>query len=142
MYPKGIKKKGFEIMPLMKFDMLKGRTPEQIGALLDIVYEVQLETLGTPVGDRYQIVNQHEPYEIHILDTGLGVERSDQVVVITVITRPRTTAQKEAFYRRVVDRLHDELGMRKEDVMVSMVQNTDEDWSFFGGDAQFLTGAL
>lgn len=48
MYPRGIKKKGFEIMPLMKFDMLKGRTPEQIGALLDIVYEVQLETLGTP----------------------------------------------------------------------------------------------
>ena len=39
-------------MPLMKFDMLKGRTPEQIGALLDIVYEVQLDTLGTPVGDR------------------------------------------------------------------------------------------
>lgn len=75
-------------MPLMKFDMLKGRTPEQIGALLDIVYEVQLDTLGTPVGDRYQVVNQHEPYEIHILDTGLGVERSDQVVVITVITRP------------------------------------------------------
>lgn len=47
------------------------------------------------------------------LDTGLGVERSDQVVVITVITRPRTTAQKQAFYRRVFDRLHDELGMRK-----------------------------
>ena len=65
MYPRGIKKKGFEIMPLMKFDMLKGRTPEQIGALLDIVYEVQLETLGTPVGDRYQVVNQHEPYEMH-----------------------------------------------------------------------------
>lgn len=62
--------------------------------------------------------------------------------MITVITRPRTTAQKQAFYRRVVDRLHDELGMRKEDVMVSMVQNTDEDWSFFGGDAQFLTGVL
>lgn len=60
-------------MPLMKFDMLKGRTPEQIGALLDIVYEVQLETLGTPVGDRYQVVNQHEPYEMHILTLGWGL---------------------------------------------------------------------
>lgn len=32
--------------------------------------------------------------------------------------------------------------MRKEDVVVSLIVNSDEDWSFGLGKAQFLTGEL
>lgn len=129
-------------MPLIKIDMLKGRPKEEIKSILDISYRVMLETFEAPDGDRYQIVNQHEDYEMQILDTGLGVERSDQVIVFTLVTRPRTETQKTNFYKQLVTALNTQLGIRTEDIMISLVENTDSDWSFFNGKAQFLTGDL
>ncbi|MBW0770882.1 tautomerase family protein [Mammaliicoccus lentus] len=129
-------------MPLMKIDLIKGRTKEEIKQILDISYEVMLSTFDAPEGDRYQIVNQHEDYEMQILDTGLGVERTNEVIIFTIITRPRTEKQKLSFYSEVVNELHDKVGIRKEDIMFSLIENTDENWSFFNGEAQFLNGSL
>ncbi|WHI60528.1 tautomerase family protein [Mammaliicoccus lentus] len=129
-------------MPLMKIDLIKGRKKEEIKQILDISYEVMLSTFDAPEGDRYQIVNQHEDYEMKILDTGLGVERTNEVIVFTIITRPRTEKQKLSFYSEVVNELHDKVGIRKEDIMFSLIENTDENWSFFNGEAQFLNGSL
>ncbi|MCD8837394.1 tautomerase family protein [Mammaliicoccus sciuri] len=129
-------------MPLMKIDIIKGRKKSEIKQILDIAYETMLTAFDAPIGDRYQIVTQHEDYEMEILDTGLGVERTEGVIIFTIITRPRTQQQKVQFYREVVNELHDKLNIRKEDVMFSVIENTDEDWSFFKGEAQFLNGTL
>ncbi|MDW8569711.1 tautomerase family protein [Staphylococcus shinii] len=129
-------------MPLMKIDLIKGREREEIKKILNISYEVMLDTFKAPKGDRYQIVNQREDYEMQILDTGLGVERTKNVIVFTIITRPRTQQQKQRFYSELTNKLHDDMGIRKEDIMFSLIENTDEDWSFFNGEAQFLNGTL
>jgi hypothetical protein len=75
-------------------------------------------------------------------DTGLGIPRTKDVVFLQVTTRPRPSAQKEAFYRLLVAELEKSCGIKPSDVVVSMVSNTDEDWSFGHGRAQFLTGEL
>ena len=129
-------------MPLMKIDMIKGRNQEEITKILDISYRVMLEAFGAPEGDHYQIVSQHEDYEMQILDTGLGIKRTNQVLVFSLITRFRTVDQKQTFYRNLVSQLNDKLGIRSEDIMINLVVNQDADWSFFNGDAQFLIGAL
>ncbi|WP_305751994.1 tautomerase family protein [Mammaliicoccus sciuri] len=129
-------------MPLMKIDIIKGRKKSEMKQILDIAYETMLTAFDAPIGDRYQIVTQHEDYEMEILGTGLGVERTDGVIIFTIITRPRTQQQKVQFYSEIVNELHDKLNIRKEDVMFSVIENTDEDWSFFKGEAQFLNGSL
>ena len=129
-------------MPLIKLDMIKGREKEEIKSILDITYNVMLEAFQAPKGDKYLIVNQHEDYEMEILDTGLGIERTDDVIVFTIVSRPRTKEQKTIFYKNLVNTLHEKVGIRKEDIMISLVENTDENWSFFNGEAQFLTGDL
>ena len=129
-------------MPLIKLDMIKGREKEEIKSILDITYNVMLDAFQAPKGDKYLIVNQHEDYEMEILDTGLGIERTDDVIVFTIVSRPRTKEQKTTFYKNLVNTLHDKVGIRKEDIMISLVENTHENWSFFNGEAQFLTGDL
>ncbi|ALM58322.1 tautomerase family protein [Staphylococcus equorum] len=129
-------------MPLIKLDMIKGREKEEIKSILDITYNVMLDAFQAPKGDKYLIVNQHEDYEMEILDTGLGIERTDDVIVFTIVSRPRTKEQKTTFYKNLVNTLHEKVGIRKEDIMISLVENTDENWSFFNGEAQFLTGDL
>ncbi|WP_099088390.1 tautomerase family protein [Weissella cibaria] len=131
-------------MPLLRFDLYKAgwEDKSRVKQLLDLSYEVMRETFGAPEGDRYQIVSYHEPEDFIMADTGLGFTRTEQFISLSVRTRPRTTEQKENFYRELVARIHSELGIDPQDVMINLVSNTDEDWSFGLGKAQFLTGDL
>ncbi|AQP53376.1 tautomerase family protein [Vagococcus penaei] len=129
-------------MPLVKFDLIKGRTPEEIKQLLDISHKVFVAALDIPEGDRYQVVTQHEPYELIMEDTGLGFSRTEKQVLITIVSRPRTQEQKVTLYKNLQKELAEQLALAPEDIMVNFVINSDDDWSFAFGQAQFLTGDL
>ncbi|MFT3731363.1 MAG: tautomerase family protein [Hyphomicrobium sp.] len=129
-------------MPLLRFDLIKGRTDAEIASLLDVTHEAMLEAFRVPVRDRYQIVHEHEPSRLRIEDTGLDIPRTNKFVMISVTTRPRTTEEKTNFYRLLTEALSKRCGIAASDVMVNMVTNTDADWSFGNGEAQFLTGKL
>lgn len=129
-------------MPLMRIDVLKGHNQDYLEKLLNIAYEAQLEVFHTPKGDRYQILTQHEPFEMQILDTGLGIKRTQNVTIFNLVTRPRSTKDKQLFYDKVTERLEKELAIQKSDVVFSLIPNNDDDWSFGNGEAQFLNGSL
>ncbi len=101
-----------------------------------------LEAFKVPERDRYQIITEHKSERLVMEDTGLDIPRTDSRVMIQVITRPRPPEQKQAFYRLVCEKLHKNAGILASDVMISVVVNSDEDWSFGYGRAQFLTGEL
>ncbi|QID19661.1 tautomerase family protein [Nitrogeniibacter mangrovi] len=90
----------------------------------------------------YQCVTQHRAGELVLQDTGLGYARSSDVVLLTVVSRKRTQAQKVEFYRLLAERLQANCGVPPDDLIVSLVENSDADWSFGRGRAQFLTGEL
>lgn len=129
-------------MPLLRFDLIEGRSKSELKALLDAAHRAMLAAFDVPERDRYQIVHEHKRSRIIIEDTGLAIPRTDNVVVLQVTTRPRGRAAKERFYRLLVEELERSCGIAPSDVMVSMVENSDEDWSFGHGRAQFLTGEL
>jgi Tautomerase enzyme len=129
-------------LPLLIFHILEGRSQQEIGALLDATHRVVLDTFHVPQRDRYQIVHEHKPSHVRFEDTGLGIPRSDKFELLQVVTRPHSTEAKTAFYKNLCDQLQRSCGIAPSDVMVSIVGNTDEDWSFGLGRAQFLTGEL
>ena len=129
-------------MPLARFDMIKGRKPEEIEKIMDITQNAVSNNFGVVKADRYQIVTQHEPYEMNVMDTGLGIKRSNKVVIISVTSRPRKKEDLQNFYQEVTKNL-DEAGLVKpNDLMINFTINNDADWSFGLGKAQFLTGEL
>lgn len=129
-------------MPMLKFDLIEGRTDEQVRTLLDAAHQAMVQAFDVPVTDRYQSVTQHRPGELVLEDTGLGYPRSNDVVLLTAVSRKRTEAQKIEFYRLLVENLHTKCGISPDDVIVSIVENGDADWSFGRGRAQFITGEL
>lgn len=129
-------------MPLLKIDVIKGRSDEALSTLLNTIHDAMVEAFDVPVRDRYQILAEHEPSRLIIQDTGLGFTRTDNVVVITAISRPRSAEMKQQFYNLVTQQLERHCGISPQDVMISIVINSDEDWSFGLGKAQFLTGDL
>ncbi|MFC3694435.1 tautomerase family protein [Chenggangzhangella methanolivorans] len=129
-------------MPLLRFDLVEGRSPQELRTLLDAAHEAMLAAFKVPPRDRYQIVHEHPAAHMVVEDTGLDIARSDQRVVLQVTTRPRGREMKETFYRLLCEQLEARCGISPADVVVSMVENGDEDWSFGHGRAQFLTGEL
>jgi len=129
-------------MPLLRFDVIEGRSEAELRALLDAAHRAMLAAFGVPERDRYQIVTEHPRSHMVIEDTGLGLVRTDRLVVVQVTTRKRKKKMKEAFYRLLCEELERACGIPPSDVMVTMVENSDEDWSFGLGRAQFLTKEL
>lgn len=129
-------------MPLIRFDLLEGRSSIELQALLDAAHEAIVESFGVPVRDRYQIVTEHKPGRMVLQDTGLGFERSDRMVLVQVFTSPRNFEMKEKFYQLLVHKLGEQCSISADDIMVTCNENTKADWSFGFGRAQFMTGEL
>jgi phenylpyruvate tautomerase PptA (4-oxalocrotonate tautomerase family) len=129
-------------MPLLRFDVVKGRTDAELKAMLDAAHRAVLSAFNVPARDRYQIVHEHETSRMVVEDTGLGFDRSSKVVIVSVTSRPRSEMSKRQFYADLCHELADHAGIEPSDVVVTFTINSDTDWSFGGGKAQFLTGEL
>jgi phenylpyruvate tautomerase PptA (4-oxalocrotonate tautomerase family) len=129
-------------MPLIYIDLVEGREPAEIQLLLDAVHDAVVDAFEVPSRDRYQIVRTHPTHEIIAWDTGLGIDRSPALVVLHVVSRRRSRARKERFYTLLATTLAERCGLDRADLIVSITENGDEDWSFGHGRAQFLTGEL
>lgn len=125
-------------MPLVRIDLLEGRSPGDIASIGDVVYEAMRATLNVPADDRFQIVTPHAPGTLFIDESYLGIRRSSGCVMIQVtLNAGRSVELKKNFYRAVADGLHARLGMRREDVFINLVEVAKENWSFGNGEAQY-----
>jgi phenylpyruvate tautomerase PptA (4-oxalocrotonate tautomerase family) len=129
-------------MPLVRIDVQEGRTPAELRRIADTVHQVMLDVFAAPPGDRYQVITEHPVGHILAEDTGLGFERTAGVTVIQIFQQGRSEDQKRAVYRELASRLQEACGIAPTDLVVSVVTNGREDWSFGLGRAQFLEGDL
>jgi phenylpyruvate tautomerase PptA (4-oxalocrotonate tautomerase family) len=131
-------------MPLVYYDIIRGRSRDQIRALLDSTQAAIVEAFQTPERDRYQLVTEHSPDDMIIQDHGLGIKRSENIVIMHMVNRQgkRTPAQKEKLYALLTQNLKRDCGLDPSDLVVSITENESEDWSLGYGKAQFCDGEL
>jgi hypothetical protein len=129
-------------MPLVRLDLIEGRNAAEIASLLDASHRALVSAFGIPERDRYQVVHEHRRDHVVVQDSGLAIPRTDRVVLVSITTRPRSEGSKLAFFEDLCRLLKVRCGIESSDVIVSIVTNTDADWSFGYGRAQFKTGEL
>jgi phenylpyruvate tautomerase PptA (4-oxalocrotonate tautomerase family) len=124
-------------MPLVRIDLLKGKDENYRRQLGRVVYEAMV-SVGVPENDRFQIVSEHDEGNFLFDPDYLGIHRSKNLVMIQITWNAgRTTAQKQALYRAIADGLHEAVGLRREDVLINLVEVHKENWSFGNGIAQY-----
>jgi 4-oxalocrotonate tautomerase len=125
-------------MPLARIDLPTGKPPEYGLAVADVVYEAMIATLNAPKNDRFQVISEHTRETLIIDPTFLGIERSaDALIIQLTLNEGRTLEVKNAFCKAVADGLHERVGLRREDVFISLVEVKKENWSFGNGIAQY-----
>jgi len=126
------------MMPLARIDLVQGKSPEYRRMIGDVVYEAVVSELKAPEGDRFQVITEHPAGDLIADPRYLGINRTADVVFIQVTMNVgRTLEQKKAFYKKIADELHERLELRREDVLINLVEVAKENWSFGNGIAQY-----
>ena len=86
-------------MPLLTFDLIEGRTEQEVKTLLDAAHRAVLRAFEVPERDRYQIVHENKAHHMVIEDTGLGLTRTRDLVVVRVYTSPLTQRFRHFFLK-------------------------------------------
>jgi phenylpyruvate tautomerase PptA (4-oxalocrotonate tautomerase family) len=121
-------------MPLVNISIPKGKSPEYVKAIADAVNSAVLATLeGFPPDDRYQIIHEHESYELEYQK-----RMGDRVMLYLIMRGGQKPESKKAFYRKVVENLKCSPGIDPANVLITIAENHDIDWSFQDGVAQFV----
>lgn len=124
-------------MPLVRIDIIKGRTAAQRRSLGDAVHQALVETIGVPAADRFQVIREHEANELVYDRNYLGIRRTDGIVMIQItLSGGRTLAQKRKLYRKITENLA-YFEVRPEDVWINLVETARENWSFGLGEASY-----
>ena len=127
-------------MPLVRIALRKGTTPEFRRQLSDGVHRAMVETIKVPELDKFQVVTEHDAEGLVYDPSYLGIARTDGVVFIQItLNAGRTLEAKKALYARIAALLQEAPGVRPEDVLISLVEVTKENWSFGNGIAQYAT---
>ena len=128
-------------MPVTRIAIREGKTPEYKQALMDEIYEAMRETVAIKDGDRFMAITEHGEHEF-AYGPFLGIDRSDDLVQIQVFWAPgKTVDAKLAMYKKIVERLGTNPGVRPDDVLISVVEAAADNWSFGNGETQFYKPA-
>lgn len=129
-------------MPLTRVSLRRGKPAAYRQAILDGLYEAMRETFNVPEDDFFMLVTEHDAADFHCSPSYLGIARSDDLVIVQLtVNNTRTSVQKKALYRRIVEKLAASPGVRPEDVFINLVETLPENWSLGHGIAQYATDA-
>lgn len=125
-------------MPLTRIALRKGKSPDYRKAILDGVYEALRATFDVPEDDRFMTIDEYDADNFSYGRSYLGIERSDDLVIIQLnVSNTRTPAKKKALFRAIADRLTAYPGLRPQDIFINLVEVLPENWSFGHGIAQY-----
>lgn len=125
-------------MPLVRISLMKGRAEGFGKKVGEIVYRAMVDTINVPAKDHFQIITEHDKHSLIYDPSYLDIQRTDGIIFIQItLNEGRTVELKKAFYKAVAERLNKELGVRMEDVLISLVEVKKENWSFGSGVAQY-----
>jgi len=115
-------------MPLVRIEVVRGRSAAQKQQLLEGVHAALVEAFRIPDDDRTQRIVEHEPANVEI-----PPGRSERYTLVEITAFPgRSTTAKRALYQAIVRNLGD-AGVPAQDVSIVLIEPPMENWGIRGG---------
>ena len=124
-------------MPLVRIDLPQSIDVDRAQRIGETINKAMIEVINVPSGDKFQVITRHPAEGRNLTSEYLGIRYSNDLVLIQItLNQGRTMELKKAFYKRVANGLA-ELGLRKQDVVINLVEVAKENWSFGNGEMQY-----
>ena len=114
---------------------------DQRKAIADALAHSLQASFGLPPEDKFVVINEHAEGYLFLHPTYGDVDRSAGAIIISVhIPASRPMSQKRVLLKVIVQRLHDNVGIRPDDVFVTLIPLPSENFSFGRGVSPFDKG--
>ena len=121
-------------MPLVRITLRKGRSPEFLRDVSNAVHDALVATANVPADDKFHVIEEVESDRLIAHPSYGGVNRGEGLIVVQItLNAGRTLDVKRALYADIARRLQESVDVRPDDLLVSLVEVTKENWSFGGG---------
>jgi phenylpyruvate tautomerase PptA (4-oxalocrotonate tautomerase family) len=88
------------------------------------------------------VIDEYEPGRLIYDAEYLGGHRTDDIVIVNILAgKWRATGKKQALYKRIVELLAENPGVKPGNVQIFLSPNDRDDWSFGNGIAQYVPGS-
>jgi phenylpyruvate tautomerase PptA (4-oxalocrotonate tautomerase family) len=125
-------------MPLTFISMRSGKSDAYKQAIFDGLYRAMRETFSVPEDDQFMTITEYDSVNFRYGPAYAGINRTDDVIFVQISAmNTRSVDQKKALYRRTVDILGDNPGVRAEDILINILEGARENWSLGRGLAQY-----
>ncbi|RAJ07350.1 tautomerase family protein [Aeromonas salmonicida] len=129
-------------MPLTRITLREGMSDVRLQQLSDLYHETLVEVFDVPREDKFQILEvlpakalvYHPHYQT-------GQRDGDFILFQILAGRPRSTEVKQRLYLRLAERLHADMNIHPDNLMVVIQLNGSEEWSF-GRGMMFRQGVI
>jgi phenylpyruvate tautomerase PptA (4-oxalocrotonate tautomerase family) len=127
-----------KVMPLVRIALRSGKSPSFLESIGETIHQAMIETINVPPEDRFQIFTEHSAEALVCDANYLGIKRSEEAIVIQItLNSGRTLDMKRALYRAIAEKLAKDPGLRKEDIVINLVEVPKENWSFGNGEMSY-----
>jgi phenylpyruvate tautomerase PptA (4-oxalocrotonate tautomerase family) len=121
-------------MPLVRITVARGLGAERLAAMGEAVHRALVAVANAPVDDRFQVIEEVAPESLAFSPSYLGIEHRAPLAFVQVFLNVgRTVEVKKALYAALADAVAGTSPIRREDVIVNLVEVARENWSFGGG---------
>lgn len=129
-------------MPLTRITLREGMSDARLQQVSDLYHETLVEVFDVPREDKFQILEAlpakalvyHPHYQT-------GRRDGDFILFQILAGKPRSTEVKQRLYLRLAERLHADMGIHPDNLMVVIQLNGSEEWSF-GRGLMFQQGVI
>jgi len=128
-----------QYMPFVQINLSRELDDHSRKAISLSIHESLVAVFHIPEDDYFQVIHEIRPADLLFPPSYLGVTHGDQVVYIQIIARDgRTIEMKQALYRSIAEKISARTSIPAADVIIVLVENTSENWSFGLGEAQMV----
>ena len=115
-------------MPLVRIEIIKGKSREYKDKLLECVHEALVESIGIEDWDRFQRIGEIDPEDF---ETAPGKTEHFTIIEITMFPG-RSAEQKKQLIETVAGKLKEELMIEPTDVLIVINEPPNENWGLGG----------
>ncbi|HJS56938.1 MAG TPA: tautomerase family protein [Vicinamibacteria bacterium] len=121
-------------MPFVRITLAAGRDDGLRARVGDAVHHALVSVANVPNDDLFQVVELLPPASLRVTPAYLGIDHSSDVAIVQVfLNAGRSVEVKKALYASIAEGVAAAAGLRREDVVVSLIEVAKENWSFGSG---------
>ena len=127
-------------MPFVRVTLKKGKPLEFKKNISSSIHQALMDAYAIPEDDLFQVIEEIDGENIIYPASYMGIKHSSDIIYIAITAKiGRTVEMKKSLYEKIVDNIHASNQHNKNDVVITLMENSEANWSFGNGEAQLVT---